>query len=544
MRQKILTLVHSIESFPLTLGVWVMTFTALIGGRLGIEYVLNDVAMQTPSYYFYLSTHHFFTFLCIFLVMLLATKWLAQVSLKKAANILTFGFLLIWLPPIIDEIMSHGKGLWSFYAFDSLSGLWGRYLTFFGDKPEVGITYGIRVEIALAVIALGIYVVLKTGKVLRGLFATWITYTLFFILGAFPSFLTILYLGWEKGFWNVGENDIAGMMFSPTALFGFIPPTTLSGLSIKMSLVFASIDILLIDFILFFFFRSYFIARLKNARIPQIFYHNGLLLLGGLFALFYTSGSFILDVFHGFALFILCSSVTLAWLASVVVNDFSDQKIDALTNPSRPLQSGSIPPSLYETFGILFFLASILLSALISTQAAILIGIYQGIAWIYSAAPLRLKRFPLVATSLAGGASLLIFFAGYLVFSSDKNINLLPWQIPTFLFIAYTLLLPIKDFKDIPGDRADGVFTLPVILGELSAKHLLGAFYFVFFITSVFILHIEHLFPLALFYATLNYWLLQISQAHNTYFNYRNLPGWCFTLVLSFFIFLVHALVK
>lgn len=543
MRQKILSLIELIEAIPFSLGTWVITFTALVGGRLGIEHVLNDIVPQTPGYYFYQSTHHFFTFLCIFLVMLVATKWLARVNLKQATNILTFGFLLIWLPPIIDEIVTHGKGTWSFYTFDSFLGLWHRYLTFFGDKPEIGITYGIRVEIAIAIIALGLYTFLKTGKLFRGLFATWVTYTLFFILGAFPSLVTIVLLGWEKGILHVSENDIAGLMLSPTTLFGLVPPSTLSSLSVKMSLVFASLDIILIDLILFFFFRTYFIARWKNARIPQVLYHNGLLLVGGLLALFYTPASFVPDFFHGLAIFILCSSVTLAWLASVVMNDFYDQKIDALTNPTRPIQSGSIPLPLYQTFGVLFFVASLILMALISTQAAIFLTLYQGIAWLYSAPPLRLKRFPIIATGLASAASLLILFSGYLVFAADKSITTLPWQIPTFLFVSYTLLIPIKDFKDISGDRTDGVFTLPVLLGEAQAKYLIGTFYFFFFITSIFILHIEHLFPLALFYATISYWLFQISGTDKKYFHYYNLPGWGFVLVASYFLFLLRTFI-
>lgn len=542
MQQKIRSIISSIESLPFSLGAWVITFTALVAGRLGIEHVLNDMTLQTPGYYFYQSAHHFFTFLCIFLVILIATTWLARVKLREAANILTVGFLLIWIPPIIDEIATHGKGTWSFYTFDSILGLWQRYLTFFGDQPEIGITYGIRVEIAIAVIALGLYTFMKTGKLLRGLFATWVTYTLFFFLGALPSFVTFALLGWEKGFLLVSENDIAGLMLSPTALFGLIPPSSLSSLSVKMSLVFASLDIILIDIILFFFFRTYFIARWKNARIPQIFFHNGLLLLGGSLALVYAPGSFTPDLFHGLALFISCSSVTLAWLASVVINDFSDQKIDALTNPTRPLQSGSIPPDLYQTFGILFFLASLLLMALVSTQATIFLAIYQGIAWLYSAPPLRLKRFPLVATGLASGASLLILLSGYLVFAAEKSISALPWQIPVFFFVAYTLLIPIKDFKDTPGDRADGVLTLPVLLGEVRAKHLIGAFYFFFFITSIFIFHLEHLFPLALFYATGSYWLLQISGTGKKYFHYHNLPGWEFLLIASFILFLLRTL--
>jgi 4-hydroxybenzoate polyprenyltransferase len=122
--------------------------------------------------------------------------------------------------------------------------------------------------------------------------------------------------------------------------------------------------------------------------------------------------------------------------------------------------------------------------------------IEQALAFLYSADPLRLKRLPIIATALAAVASLLIFFAGFIVFSTEKNISALPNAIPLLLFFAYLAIIPIKDFKDIAGDAADGVRTLPVILGEGRAKRFIGAAVFIVFVVSPFVLSIRSLFPL------------------------------------------------
>ncbi len=539
MEKHLRLLFEKIESTPLTLGTWAITLFALIAIRIAIESFFDNISFHFADQYFYKFGHFFFTFTFTYLIALPIVTWFARVTIKQAAAILLFGFLVIWTPPIIDEIISRGVGFWSFYTFDSLTGLWGRYLTFFGDRPDIGITYGVRAEIALVLVGMMTYTWIKTRSFIRSIGGTLLLYTALFLIGALPSLVTFAFLGSEKSLLSISELDIASFMMSPTPLYVISPPDVSTVLAVKMSLVYAVLLPLLILFTLFFFFRSILLALWHNLRLPQIVYHAGLFLIGVALVFVYEGKiAFSFDWLHFAGLFSMLLAVILSWTASVIVNDLHDVAIDKLTNPKRPLIERTIPVETYRIIGVLMFFFAVFLAGLVSTQLAILLAMYQALAWIYSAWPLRLKRFPFIATILASSASLFIFFGGYIVFSVEKNIDALPWPVITLLFIAYTFLLPIKDFKDIPGDKADGVITLPVLFGEVWAKRLIGSILFFVFLASIFVFKVLNLFFLAFFFGSIAYWLLQISSKDHRYFNYHHLAHWYVTLVSAYVFFL------
>lgn len=532
-------LFEKIEETPLTLHAWALALTAIIGVRIAIELFFENITFRYGDHFFYQFLHHYLTFLSIYLTALPLVVWFAKVSIKKAALILLFGFMVIWTPPIVDEILSKGQGFWSFYSFDSLPGLAERYLTFFGDKPDVGITYGVRTEIGLVLILMTVYVFVRTRSWLRTLLGTLSLYTVLFIIGVFPSLVTVLLLGPEKGWLGVTELDVARIMLSPEPLYLLNPPAVSVVLAIKMGLVYALFIPPLVTLLLWTFFRPTLTALWNNLRLPQVIYHIGLFTLGVATVLLYEEKTgFVLNWMHGAGLILMVISVILAWTTSVIVNDLNDVPIDSITNTHRPLITNAISPDTYRTIGVIMFVFSLLYAGYISTQLAFLLALYQAIAWLYSAPPLRLKRFPGIATLLAASASMLVFFGGYIVFSLNKNISELPWSISALLFFAYCTLLPIKDFKDIPGDAKDGVTTLPILWGEVKAKRIIGSLAFFCFIVSVFIFDVRHLFPLAFFFGSLAYWLLQMSSATHRYFSYHRLAGWYITLVSSYVAFL------
>ena len=231
-----------------------------------------------------------------------------------------------------------------------------------------------------------------------------------------------------------------------------------------------------------------------------------------------------IDFFHIGGAFILLAAVECAWLASVVANDLCDTRIDAQTNKARPLIEQTIPRELYRVFGILFFIASLVLSGIVNFSAMLLLLGYQAIAWLYSVPPLRLKRFPVIATLFAAFAGVLILIAGFLVVSPENGLALLPLPLLFFLFAAYALSIPIKDFKDIEGDALDQVYTIPVLLGAEAAKRLIGSLIFILYMLSPFILSARSLFVPALLSGSLTFWAIQKStDAESAPLAYRKL---------------------
>jgi len=453
-------------------------------------------------------------------------RYAGNISLKKATNVLLFGFLIILTPPIIDNIIFPRGGFWSFYAFDGFFGLLHRYVTLFGDRPDMGITYGVRVEVIIVTIALGLYTFIKSGRIKKSLLVSLLAYTILFILGTFPAWLTLGILPFEKGFLAINQNDVAGLFLTPENIFARNLTDFRSVLNVKMSMVYSVMSVFLVGFLLFREYSKYFFALFKNIRLPQIIYHGGLFFLGMALSFYFTNTPVSLDFFHIVGTLALIVAVESAWIASVIANDCFDKQIDRVTNKNRPLIENAIPEELYKTFGILFFITSLLFSGIVSFGAMLLLLGYQAIAWLYSAPPLRLKRFPVVATIFAAFAGILILVLGFLVVAPNNSIHTLPLPLLFYLFTAYAICLPIKDFKDIAGDKKDNVYTIPVLLGAKKAQLLIGSLMFLLYMGSPFILNARSLFSPALLFGSFAFWAIQKGEEDNSsFFSFRKLPG-------------------
>lgn len=508
-------IIDTIEDAPTGFFFWLSSFLSIITLRLLVESWLNFFRNRSGLYIFYEFTHTFLFFLIAYIIIVEFLRRILKSNYQKISNFFLLGYLLILTPPIFDYFISGGKGFWSFYKFDSLKGLFWRFLTFFGDKPEIGITYGVRIEVALALIFIFFYILLKSKKIIRSFLTTVGAYAIFFILGTLPSWITIAYEGFFKGFAKVGEIDTVELFLSPARIFSREIPDITSSLNIKMSIMFALFLTVLVLFGLFLNYKEKLIAFLKNARLPQIFYHVGLLFIGSVLALKFNGSNWEIRFFNIFAFLLLSESVILAWLASVVANDIIDRKIDEETNQSRPLIQNIFSEKTYASIGIMLFAFSLLFSAIVSFKIAMLLFTYQALAWIYSAWPLRLKRFPFISTFVSAVASLMIFLAGYFLTSPDQGIQNLPFSLVLLLAICLTLSLPIKDFKDIPGDRKDGVMTIPVFFGEYWGKVIVASGVFLSFLLSVIFLNEPRLFWWALALGGFSFWAVMNMEKEN-----------------------------
>ena len=507
----------------------------LIVLRLSIEGALGSFSPSTFQAFFVEFSHTFLFFLFAFILFLPLLSFLTKESILHTVNTLLFGFFIILTPPIVDTLLFGQNGFWSFYEFDGFFGLILRYFTFFGDTPSIGITTGVRLEVLLVTLGSIVLIYGKTRSLLRSLLGGTLMYSLFFILGTFPSWITLAVQSVSPGFLEVTEISVARLFLTPENILSQRLLDIRSILGIKMSLWYALLILLSIA-VLFWKHRSnHFLALYHNARFPQVFYHGGLVSVGALLAIHFEDLSLPTSHFSYLAFLILILSAVFAWLTSVVVNDFYDTQIDTKTNPQRPLITGVIDRPSYRDYGVIFFLTSLLLAALVSAQTLLLVLGYQVCAWVYSAPPFRLKRFPLIATLFAASASMLLLVAGYVSLSGTHSLALLPTHLLLYLLLFLTLMLPLKDFKDIAGDQADGVYTIPVIFGEVWAKRILGSFLFIIFVLSPTILNTLSLFPLALVFGSIGFWTIQNGTAdQKSFFCYHHFSHLLFSLVFIY----------
>lgn len=501
-------LIEKVENLRTSFLFWAVSFLCLIEMRLLVENWVSGFKNRSGLFFFYEFTHTLLFFLITYLLFLGFFKSFLKTTLARASNMLLLGFLLILTPPIIDHFLSRGEGYWSFYDFGSLQELGKYFLSFFDNTPNMGITYGVRLEVLLAIILLFTYALIKSKKITKALVAGFVAYAVFFVLGTFPSWITIAVEGIFKGFLAVGEIDIVQMFLTPAKIFSREIPDIVSSLNIKMSLVYAVLATALVLVGSFFYYPKKLLVFLKNSRLPQLLYHGGLLLIGAGLGMMFTGENIGINFINIVALLVMFIAISCAWLASVVVNDFQDTVIDQETNPNRPLIQNSLSTQEYWTIGAVLFTVSILFSAIVSFKAAFLILAYQTLAWLYSAWPLRLKRFAFVSTFVSALASLMIFFAGYALVAPTQSLQGLPFSFIALLLFALTLSLPIKDFKDIVGDKKDHVYTIPVLFGADWAKIITGGGIFISYLLSVAVLHEFRLFWWAILCGGASFWII------------------------------------
>jgi 4-hydroxybenzoate polyprenyltransferase len=535
MQKTFLKIMNSLESAPTGFYLWISSFLAIIVMRILTENWIGGLRNRSGLFIFYEFTHTFLFFLIAYLIFLWMLNSFLKVGFRKISNILLWGYLLIITPPIIDFIISRGAGFWSFYKFDSLAGLFQRFLTFFGDKPEIGITYGVRSEVALALVFMFVYSLAKSKTFLKSLLIFFLAYFIFFILGTFPSWITIFIKGFTDGFLSVTEVDVAQMFLTPVLIFSRSIPDIVSSLNIKMSIIYALMLAGIMIVGLFFYQKNKFLSFVKNARYPQLLYHWGLVLTGMGMAAIFTRTAIEINFFNLLSFILLETAVCFAWLASVVPNDIADKSADEITpNKNRPLIRGILTLDEYKLTGWVLFSSSILFSAIVNFKIALFLLVYQAIAWIYSCWPLRLKRFAFISTFISSVASLLVLFSGFILVSPEQNIKDLPLSIVALLVISYTLSLPIKDLKDIKGDEQEGVYTVPVLFGENWGRIIIGSGIFISFVLSVLLLNEFRLFWWAFLSGGISFWLVNDKRI-----NPPRLPWWIMGVVIIYVLILI-----
>jgi len=153
------------------------------------------------------------------------------------------------------------------------------------------------------------------------------------------------------------------------------------------------------------------------------------------------------------------------------VNDYYDRDLDRINEPTRPIPSGRLSEK--EALWNWVIVAIIVL--LVSGFFAHYLGGMRGgmifllsvfgliMGYIYSAPPFKLKNNVLLSAPAVGiSYSLITWIAGNLLYADLRSEVV--WMAVINAFIAVGLIF-LNDFKAIEGDRAQGLKSLPVMIG-------------------------------------------------------------------------------
>jgi 4-hydroxybenzoate polyprenyltransferase len=493
---------------------FVAVFSSIIFLRVFVEQFIAKSSVISDYEIVIEYIHNVYFFLSAFVILWVFLSRILKISPVKLTGIFTIASLLIIFPPLLDMMKTKGEVFWSFYVITSAKDLPVQFFTFFGHLPSGIVYFGTRIVFLLAILLFGMVAYVISKKVTTAVFAALGSYAVLFFMGSFPTIFSLFYfpLFTSKKIGEIQSFEVASFFGSPRRIFGLREVGIKYTFPYNLEFIFFIFLTLLLSVLFYRINKKKFWSFFQNFRFPQIAYHAGLFFIGlGLGFLEYPQ-SYSTDIFSLFSIVVLIFSIILAWLASVVVNDIYDFGIDNISNPTRPLPSGVLNKEEYVQLGWILFFLSLLGGITIGMKFFILLLVYQIIAWMYSAEPLRLKKYPGIASFVSSLASIMVVFMGYILMSPDQTIYTFSWRVILLLIISYTISIPIKDFKDIEGDGKYEVWTIPVLFGEKKARIIIGTNLFISFVMSVFFLNELKLFWWALLFGSVAFLIVNSKK--------------------------------
>ncbi|HEY0220914.1 MAG TPA: UbiA family prenyltransferase [Candidatus Paceibacterota bacterium] len=414
------------------------------------------------------------------------------------------------MAPVVDIILSMGKGYRMHYIYDAGKNLFLDFLKFPLFQKIIGITYGMQLSYILLFIFIGFFVFKKTGSGKKTLLSLFFSYIFMFIVGSMPSVIFFLFGS------GVEKTDITNFIYKIVTESNIFHNTLHEGpysVSVErflqlgfdkmFSQIFFIISFLLI---LFYFYKSETIKFkniLKNIRPERVLLYLSFIIIGMLLA--YSKGyGKLINPFDIVTIMVLLLSWLGVWIYAVSVNDIEDINIDKITNKERPLVKNTVSKEEVSEISFLALTIAIVGGWSVGYYQFFFILVGLAISYIYSVPPLKLKRVVMLSSFLIGITCFSACLSGFYLVSTEKIISIFPILSALGVLMAFTLEINFRDMKDIEGDRANGVRTLPVIF-EKNGPRVVG----VCFVLSFLILPI-----------VLSYYLLYLVAVPGAYLGY------------------------
>ncbi|MBU6500465.1 MAG: UbiA family prenyltransferase [Patescibacteria group bacterium] len=460
----------------------VVGFSAIVFVRIFLENFssipLSGVITSNTS-----TILHYFLYYTVNTLSVALILGLSVGNFRKAWNFILFGLLIEWLPPIYDLIVSAGNGYPMHYPpIDSWQVLLGHFFMVGGGAVNLT-TPGQTLQISLIVVGILIYVILSTKSITRGVVAALLSYSAIFFWATSPTIIKVI-----NDFFHpevAGQTliqffsaEISRSMLIKNFLHPTISVQPLRAYEIFFGVTMSSFYYIaasvLIVAILLLMDKRKTLATLGNSRMIHAVYYYAILVSGFLVAINLTGSIIAFGWLDSFSLLSLAVASFCARMFAVGINDLYDIEIDKISHPKRPLPSKTLTEGDIKDANLFFLIWALVGAFIVGHYVFFMMLVIISVSYIYSAPPLRLKRIPLFANFLMSLAYFSLFASGFFMASADQSIRALPIRYLFLITIVFTLGTTVKDLKDIDGDRAAGVMTIPVIIGRNNGRRIIG----------------------------------------------------------------------
>lgn len=478
-------MLDKLKSYLESIKITPISWLAGVSGVLMVRFFLESISNPTSSGFFASDAstliHYFLFFTSAFVVYMI----LLQIAIPSWKNIapqfVAATSLIIFIAPIFDWIISGGKGLKMTYFFDGPVGFLVRFLTFGGSNIYLGATIGLRIEIALMVLFFGalVYFVRKSWG--RAVFYALTLYLVVLIFASIPGIISMIgQFGdlFQSGPITFLQNSIANSSTISNNIHGSLQYSSTARLfEISFNFIMGKILFLILVasscFWFFVNFKEKFKAVIGDLRSNRTI-HFILMIFLGLFLAFVMFPATRFNWNDWLSVVMLCFSFYFSIRFAICVNDIVDEDIDIVTNTDRPLVSGRLNKEDMKQSAFVFLLATLISGFLAGYTSFFFVLTFTALYYIYSAPPTRYKLIPFFSSFIIGLCSLAPVLAGFFLLSPLKQVSVFPSRIILAVVIMFTLLTGIRDIKDVKGDKAAGVKTLPIIFGDVWGVRVIG----------------------------------------------------------------------
>ncbi|MFH1454819.1 MAG: UbiA family prenyltransferase [bacterium] len=492
---------EKIENLKISFGYSILMFCFAIFLRTFLENFTNSNNSGMMQGFTDTFIGYPFWYLSIIFGIVIILSIFSGKPISKTIKLVSFGSFIILLPPTIDAIFYQHQIIYN-YIIGSWTEITKEYFTLFINTNSMGI--GIKIEVILVLTGIFYYIYLQKKNIFKSLLATWLVYTIIFIMMILPNIVYLIAdifstlpklssLSVQNYFFpvDIGKQILISRTYLSDAIFGNVSFGMRHNL---FSIIMSQISLLIFTVFaicsaVFHFGLNKVIQIIKNFRWLRIIHYFLLLLLGIIIGQKNINpSSTFSNIYDWFSVLSLFIGLLFAWLFSVWENDEEDKEIDALSNPERPLIKNNFSVDEWKNIKWSFFIASLIFSLLAGYSAFIITLVFIIVYHIYSSNPLRLKRYPGISSLLVGINACLAILLGFFFVSGVQPFNILPVGVLMGILIFYSCAENIKNLKDIKGDAAEGILTIPVIFGESKGKIItwllvfLGSFAFPFLI--------------------------------------------------------------
>ncbi len=193
------------------------------------------------------------------------------------------------------------------------------------------------------------------------------------------------------------------------------------------------------------------------------------------------------------------------WQIAVSINQVTDVSEDSISKRDNPVVSAVISRRDMIYVAMSFCVLAFLFAALIGYIAILLTAASLCVSVLYSSPPVRLKKYPFIASSTIAVFALIVFSMGF--YAGSPTVAY-PTSLALVILICYNLAINTKDLKDYDGDKKSGVMTLPVLLGPRRGRIAIGGLDFVAYVAVPFILQVPLLILPALVFGGVTFYLI------------------------------------